>query len=105
MSTNTDCIVIIQECVAAHFGVSVADILGSRRLRRIAFPRQIAMYLSRQMTNVTLTVIGEHFNQRDYSTVLYACRTVETQMEVDAKTRAALSALKEKVTARLEEKE
>jgi len=77
----------IQKRVAEHFDIRLADMTSKRRPENIAFPRQIAMYLARQMTESSLSVIGEAFGGRDHGTVLHACRLVKDRMEVDANVR------------------
>jgi chromosomal replication initiator protein len=78
---------VIQKRVAEHFDIRLADMTSKRRPENIAFPRQIAMYLSRQMTESSLNTIGEAFGGRDHGTVLHACRLVKDRMEVDANVR------------------
>jgi chromosomal replication initiator protein len=77
----------IQKRVAEHFDIRLADMTSKRRPENIAFPRQIAMYLCRQLTDNSLNVIGEAFGGRDHGTVLHACRLVKDRMEVDANVR------------------
>ncbi|MBI5775459.1 MAG: chromosomal replication initiator protein DnaA [Verrucomicrobia bacterium] len=78
---------LIQKRVAEHFDIRLADMTSKRRPENIAFPRQIAMYLSRQMTEGSLNTIGEAFGGRDHGTVLHACRLVKDRMEVDSNVR------------------
>jgi chromosomal replication initiator protein len=78
---------IIQKKVADHFDLRISDMSSKRRPENIAFPRQIAMFLSRQMTESSLNTIGEAFGGRDHGTVLHACRLVKDRMEVDAHVR------------------
>ena len=68
-----------------------------RRPENIAFPRQIAMFLSRQMTVNSLSAIGEAFGGRDHGTVLHACKLVKDRMEVDAQVRQAVSVLEKQL--------
>lgn len=84
---------VIQKKVAEHFDIRLADMTSKRRPENIAFPRQIAMFLSRQMTDSSLSVIGEAFGGRDHGTVLHACRLVKDRMEVDANVRQVVSYL------------
>jgi len=65
---------VIQKKVAEHFDIRLADMTSKRRPENIAFPRQIAMFLSRHMTEPSLSAIGEAFGGRDHGTVLHACR-------------------------------
>ena len=89
---------VIQKKVAEHFDIRLADLTSKRRPENIAFPRQIAMYLSRQMTESSLNTIGEAFGGRDHGTVLHACRLVKDRMEVDANVRQVVSYLEKQLT-------
>ncbi len=73
----------IQKMVAEHLHISLADMTGRRLQERITFPRQVAMYLSRRMTDSSLTAIGDAFGGRYHGTVLHACRLVKDRMDVD----------------------
>jgi chromosomal replication initiator protein len=77
----------IQKRVAEHFDIRLADMTSKRRPENIAFPRQIAMFLARQLTESSLNTIGEAFGGRDHGTVLHACRLVKDRMEVDSSVR------------------
>lgn len=89
---------VIQKRVAEHFDIRLADMTSKRRPENIAFPRQIAMFLSRQMTESSLSAIGELFGGRDHGTVLHACRLVKDRMEVDANVRQVVSYLEKQLT-------
>ncbi len=71
----------IQKLVAEHFDVRLADMTSRRRPASIAFPRQIAMYLSRSLTKGSLMEIGEAFGGRDHGTVIHACKKVTERIE------------------------
>ncbi len=86
-AVNIDC---IQKKVAEHFDIRLGDMTSKRRPENIAFPRQVAMFLSRQMTESSLNTIGEAFGGRDHGTVLHACRLVKDRMEVDSNVRQAV---------------
>jgi chromosomal replication initiator protein len=88
---------LIQKRVAEHFDIRLADMTSKRRPESIAFPRQIAMFLARQMTDTSLTAIGEAFGGRDHGTVLHACRLVKDRMEVDANVRQVVSYLEKQL--------
>lgn len=81
---------VIQKKVAEHYDIRLADMTSRRRPEYIAFPRQIAMYLSRQLTENSLNMIGNAFGGRDHGTVLHACRLVKDRMEMDASVRQAV---------------
>lgn len=88
---------VIQKKVAEHFDIRLADMTSKRRPENIAFPRQIAMFLSRQMTENSLSTIGEAFGGRDHGTVLHACRLVKDRMEVDPNVRQVVSYLEKQL--------
>jgi chromosomal replication initiator protein len=87
----------IQKRVAEHFDIRLADMTSKRRPENIAFPRQVAMFLSRQMTDTSLCAIGEAFGGRDHGTVLHACRLVKDRMEVDPNVRQVVSYLEKQL--------
>jgi chromosomal replication initiator protein len=87
----------IQKRVAEHYDLRHADMTSKRRPEHIAFPRQIAMFLSRQLTESSLSTIGEAFGGRDHGTVLHACRLVKDRMEVDAGVRHAVTYLEKQL--------
>jgi chromosomal replication initiator protein len=88
---------VIQKKVAEHYDIRLADMTSKRRPENIAFPRQVAMYLSRQMTESSLNTIGEAFGGRDHGTVLHACRLVKDRMEVDANVRQVVNYLEKQL--------
>jgi chromosomal replication initiator protein len=88
----------IQKTVAEHFDIRLADMTSRRRPENIAFPRQIAMFFSRQMTESSLNIIGEAFGGRDHGTVLHACRLVKERMEVDSHVRQVVGHLEVKLS-------
>jgi chromosomal replication initiator protein len=77
----------IQKKVAEHFDIRLADMTSKRRQASIAYPRQIAMYLAREMTPSTLIEIGDSFGGKDHGTVIHACKLVKKRMEEDPKAR------------------
>jgi len=86
---------VIQKKVAEHFDIRLADMTSKRRPENIAFPRQIAMYLSRQMTESSLNTIGEAYGGRDHGTVLHAYRLIEKKMAADPRLRQTVSYLQQ----------
>lgn len=74
----------IQQVVADHFGLDFDDMSSKARPRRIAYPRQIAMYLARKLSGASLKEIGNSFGGRDHGTVLYAHRLIGDQLTDDA---------------------
>ncbi len=88
---------LIQKKVAEHFDIRLADMTSKRRPENIAFPRQIAMFLARQLTESSLNTIGEAFGGRDHGTVLHACRLVKDRMEIDSNVRQVVHYLEKQL--------
>ena len=84
---------IIQEIVASYFQIPVDDLHSKKRSRSIAFPRQIAMYLCRELTESSLPSIGQFFGGRDHTTVLHAYDKIKTEKETDDKLAKILTEL------------
>lgn len=83
----------IQKAVTKHFDLRLADMTSRRRPTNIAFPRQVAMYLSRKLTPCSLVEIGDAFGGRDHGTVIYACKKVKDGIDSDVYTRDAVDML------------
>ena len=81
----------IQRRVAEHFDVRLADMTSKRRPANIAFPRQVAMYLARELTKASLNEIGDAFGGRDHGTVLHACKLVKKRMGEQDSLRQTIS--------------
>lgn len=77
----------IQKVVAEYYKIKIGDLHSKRRSRSVARPRQVAMYLSKDLTNHSLPEIGEAFGGRDHTTVLHACRKIKEMSESDADIR------------------
>src|SRR6478609_8043438 len=84
----------IQKRVADHYQIRHSDMTSKRRPNAIAFPRQIAMYLCRQLTRHSLQEIGEAFGGRDHGTVIHAVKTVENMMDQDDSVKGSVDFLK-----------
>jgi len=84
----------IQKTVAGHFNIKVADIRSPKRLKALILPRQIAMYLSRQMTDCSYPEIGERFGGKDHSTIIHAIRKIEKNLQDDLNLRVTIDNLK-----------
>ena len=74
----------IQKRVAAHFNIRLGDMYSARRARNVARPRQVAMYLAKQLTSRSLPEIGRKFGGRDHTTVMHGVKRVEQLRETDA---------------------
>jgi len=83
----------IQKAVTSHYDLRLADMTSRRRPSNIAFPRQVAMYLSRKMTPCSLVEIGDAFGGRDHGTVIYAVRKVEQRIECEPQVRDSVDIL------------
>ena len=77
----------VQRKVAEHYDVRLADMTSKRRPANIAFPRQVAMFISRRLTKSSLQDIGEAFGGRDHGTVIHACKTVQVRMDKEESLR------------------
>lgn len=75
---------IIQKVVADYFNLSYNDLKGKKRTKGIAFPRQIAMYIVREITEYSTTEIGLEFGGRDHTTVMHACQKIENLQKTDS---------------------
>jgi len=73
----------IQRCVAEEFGMSLADLKNRRRNKTVVIPRQIAMYLSRELTELSLPEIGEFFGGKDHTTVLHSYNKIKGELNKD----------------------
>ncbi len=89
LATHAQAITIpnIQKITAEYFNVRLQDLLSKRRVRSLARPRQIAMTLSKELTEHSLPEIGEAFGGRDHTTVMHACKTIRKFVETDARMR------------------
>jgi len=83
----------IQRATCELFGVSREELLSSTRTARIAWPRQLAMYLARELTGESLPAIGRHFGGRDHTTVMHACRRTSVRIASDDASREAVAKL------------
>ena len=84
---------LIQKKVAEYFDIRLSDMTSKKRTAAIAFPRQIAMYLSREFTNYSLPEIGERFGGRDHSTVIHACDKVQKDVNQKQNVKSLLTDL------------
>lgn len=74
---------LIQKAVAEYFNLSPFDLRGKKRTKAIAFPRQVAMYITREITEFSTTEVGLEFGGRDHTTVMHACQRIESRMQSD----------------------
>jgi len=84
---------LIQRKVAEYYTVRLSDLKARNRTKAIAFPRQVAMYLARQLTHAPLAEIGNAFGGKDHTTVIHAVDRIQTALQEDPKFRRILEAL------------
>ncbi len=94
--TSNDLIVnveTIKRKVCKYFSITLKDMESSNRSRRVTFPRQIAMYLSKEITDISFPIIGKSFGGRDHTTVLHAHKKIENDMKNDSQLKAMIEEL------------
>lgn len=85
---------IIIDSVSRYFNLSVDDILSKKRTKELVFPRQISMFLCRNLTNMSYPDIGKAFNGRDHTTVMYACEQISKQVDTNPELKHIMDELK-----------
>lgn len=84
----------IQDVVGKYFSISPADLRGAKRSNDVTFPRQIAMYLCRNVAQMSLPQIGIDFGKRDHTTVMHACNKIENEIKTNSNTRLIVESVK-----------
>lgn len=87
----------IMDIICNYYNITVADIKGNKKPKNIAYPRQIAMYLSRKLLDVSLAKIGEDYGGRDHTTVLHACNKIEKDMDNDPDLQKSVMELEKRI--------
>lgn len=85
--------------VADHFKITSKDMLSRKKTKKVVFPRQIAMYLSRKITEESFPGIGSKFGGKDHTTVMYAVSKIEKEIALDKRVAATVETLKERITS------
>lgn len=88
---------LIQEIVADHFDLKIEDFKSRKRSRPIAYPRQIAMFLCRELTDLSLPKIGDEFGGRDHTTVIHAYDKISQEIEEDPQVKKTIEGLSKKI--------
>lgn len=88
----------IEEAVAERFHVKISEMKSRRRSKTLVHPRQIAMYLCRELTNSSFPEIGKHFGGKDHTTIIHACKQIAKAKEADHSLRSTLQSLKDHIT-------
>jgi chromosomal replication initiator protein len=89
---------LIQDVVSSYFNLRIEDFKSSRRTRNVAYPRQIAMYLSRKLTDMSLPKIGEEFGGRDHTTVIHAYEKISEGLKSDEALQHTINEITKKIT-------
>lgn len=89
----------IQDAVARYFDLRPDDFRSKKRSRDVAYPRQIAMFLCRELTDMSLPKIGHAFGGRDHTTVMHACEKIVEEVQSNSETRRAISELKKNLAS------
>ena len=89
---------LIQDVVSSYFNLRVEDLKSQRRTRNVAHPRQIAMYLSRKLTDMSLPKIGEEFGGRDHTTVIHAYEKISENLKTDDSLQHTVNDITKKLT-------
>ncbi|GIW29523.1 MAG: chromosomal replication initiator protein DnaA [Meiothermus sp.] len=87
----------ILKAVAEHYNLKLEEIRGAGRRKEVVIPRQIAMYLIREMTHASLPEIGQFFDGRDHTTVLYAIQKIQESLDIDSSLQQAIKSIKERL--------
>jgi chromosomal replication initiator protein len=90
----------IQQAVAEHFGIHVTDLKSKSRKKEVVVPRQIAMYLAKENTDLALKSIGYHFGGRDHSTVIHSIQTIHDMLDTDREIKTALQNIQKNLKGR-----
>lgn len=88
----------IKEMTAKYFNVTIEDIDSKKRTKAISLPRQVAMYLTRDLTDLSLPKIGEEFGGRDHSTVIHACQKINEEMEANTDFKNLIIRIQKEIT-------
>ena len=91
---------LIVEIVSRYFDLRIEDFKSSRRSREISYPRQIAMFLCRELTEMSLPQIGNAFGGRDHTTVMHAIEKIQTEMKENLETKHAIEELKKNISGK-----
>ena len=88
---------VIQEAVANRYHIKVADLKSKRRTKTLVHPRQMAMYLCRELTDASFPEIGRDFGGKDHTTIIHACKQVQKSLEKDSSLQATINSISEEV--------
>jgi len=81
--------------VAQHFNIKISDLKSAKRLKALVLPRQVAMYIARQLTSCSYPEIGEKFGGKDHSTIIHATKKIENKIKEDMQLNSTISSLRQ----------
>ncbi|TZE80765.1 chromosomal replication initiator protein DnaA [Calorimonas adulescens] len=87
----------IEEVVAKRFGIKIEDLKSKKRTKNFTVPRQIAMYLCRELTDMSLPKIGEEFGGKDHTTVIHSCEKISKDIANDSEMKSLIESLKKEI--------
>ena len=88
----------VQEAVATRFHLKVSELKSKRRTKTLVHPRQIAMFLSRELTDASYPEIGRDFGGKDHTTIIHACKQIDKALANDTALRSTLDSLKDEIS-------
>ena len=88
---------IIQKAVADYYSLGINDLKGKKRNRKVVYPRQLSMYICREMTDFSLTEIGEFYGGKDHTTVMHSIKKIEEELLTDPKLDSTIESLKRQI--------
>ena len=88
----------VQEVVASRFNVKISELKSKRRTKTLVHPRQIAMFLARELTDSSFPEIGREFGGKDHTTIIHACRQIEKALDEDTTLQATIESLKDEIS-------
>lgn len=88
----------VQEVVAGRFNVKISELKSKRRTKTLVHPRQIAMFLARELTDSSFPEIGREFGGKDHTTIIHACRQIEKALDEDTTLQATIESLKDEIS-------
>jgi len=89
---------MIQKHVAEHFGVKISDMKSEKRLKTVVVPRQIAIYLCRDLTKASYPEIGEKFGGKDHSTIIHSVKKIDKQLSADLDLKGTIDQLRKELS-------
>lgn len=95
--SNEISISVIQDKVAKYYHISISDLKGKKRVKSIVLPRQVAMYLARELTDASLPKIGHEFGGKDHTTVIHAHEKISAELDNNSELQREVGDLKGKL--------